>query len=149
MCFFFISPELLIFKLLNFELLYFLSLEKKILKVKILFFVITLAPTHNQSSWLESQESHTRLGFWQWLWFEPGDGRNPIKMQPTPLRGQYKTRTGWNHFPNFFLYTELRCCFSQSQHSDPPKYPVCWVQQSSCSGMLLLFWENNTANCLD
>lgn len=77
--------------------------KKKVLKVPILFFVMILAPTHNQTSWLESRESHTRFGFWEWLWFEPGDGRNPVKMQPTPLRGQYKTRTGWKHFPNFFF----------------------------------------------
>lgn len=146
---FLFTPELFIFKLLNFERLSFLSLEKKSFKSNNPIFRHNFGTNTQPNILVRVKRVTYLLWFWEWLWFGPGDSRNPVKMQPTPLRGQYKTRTGWKHFPNFFLSTELRCCLLQSQHSDTPKYPVCWFQQSSCSGMLLLFWENNTANCLD
>lgn len=103
MCVCFFSPGLLIFNLLNFELLSFLSLEKKNFISNNPIFRLNFGTDAQPSIPVRVTRVTHSLWFLGRALVDPRDGRNPVKMQPTPLRGQYKTTTGWKHFPNFFF----------------------------------------------
>lgn len=150
-CFVLFSPELLIFKLLNFEWLFFSFFGKKIT-------FESNNPTFRHNFVTNVRPiilvRVTRFTYSLWF-FGNGCGLNQgmaeirLKCNLHLWEAGTRLRLGGNTFLTFFCAQSCNAVFLQSHHFDPPKYPVCWVQQSSCSGMLLLFWENNTANCLD